>query len=595
MSEIRGDAEGTGISLFQHIRESAERFFNTGRPNFLGIAQGETTAFLFGDHPVAYRLLLIALSVAAAGLLYVLVRQLGMSRPAALLTMVLLAGSIQLRSYHDPVLGYWGTTQLVLIFTLASVIVFHRALRDENRRLFWISVALFVPAPLLYEAAYPLVAMHLGVALIERRGRAALRASAPFLVIGVGFVLLSLYLRRTAVVIPQGYDVGGSPLDALRVYVVQLFAAIPASNLFFKADHGAFIPLGAGPTAAELVAATWRGLVVFGAVALLSWRLATRRSLPEPRTLGALAIVGGLLWTTSVMIISTSPKYQTELVPGRTHLPSLFQVFAWAMVASAALFALLRVAVRRSRAAVLLVTLSCAGLLGLAAGMTAFSNVRTVALEIPVTEARGLLERAAGDGVFGALPEEGTLLFAGADLTWGTGSWFQSPGSLESMLMDKEGRRLDGRIVPPADRFDCAVSGKFPPEECEPVGAAAAFVRVRPRQTGGTVVVASIPGRARVPQRAVAQRLRVYETSESGTPRPPVISSLTTRGRVWTSAGLTWRTVETGDDWAIFEATLPPATPVLGSAFTAPGVRDFYALGPPNEIVRIYGTKRLLP
>src|SRR5205823_4526076 len=139
----------------------------------------------------------------------------GLPRPAALLAVVVMAGTIQLRSFHDPVLGYWGTTQLVLALTLASLLFLLRGLRGgERRHLIW-SFLLFLPCPLLYEGAYPLVLLHLAVALGERRGRGAIRAAAPFLALGAFFVALSLYLRATATAVVPGYEVGSSVWAAL--------------------------------------------------------------------------------------------------------------------------------------------------------------------------------------------------------------------------------------------------------------------------------------------------------------------------------------------------------------------------------------------
>jgi hypothetical protein len=595
VSESRGQNALIGKSLPGFVWDSAQNFLDSGRAGVGGMFQGLSTAWVIGDHPVGYHLLLIALTAVAAGLLFVLARRLGLSRSGALLVTVVLAGALQLRSYHDPLLGYWGTIQWVLIFVLGSLIVFQRALEQDSRRLLWLSVLIYLPAPVLYEGAFTLVPVYAALALFERRGMAALRPCLPYLAIAAAFVVLSLYLRANASVVPAGYELGSSPLSALRTYVIQLFAAIPASNLFFKADYGSFLPLGGHPTKAELAGALWRGLVVFGLVALLSIRLASPdgSKLPGGRVLGRLAIVGGLIWATAGIAVAAAPKYQAEIVAGKNHLPSLIEAFGWSLVAAAALLGLMRAAAQRSRAALWLVALAGAGLLGLGAGMTAFNNLRVVGLEVPVAQTRGLLERAVSDGLLRSVPERGTLIFASQDLVWDTGNFNQFPISLEAMLFDHTGRRFDGRLLPPPQRLGCATSPGLLPQECERPAGYVAWVRVRARPGGGSVIVATLPPRTRRPLEVPTRKLRVYARNTVSGVRPPRVIALTTAGRAWSSERVRWRRVQAAGDTAIYEARVPPlrATTVddSGSKFTFGPGRS------PEQIVRIYGSKRLLP
>jgi hypothetical protein len=595
----RGKLELTGDSLPNHLWTTAEHFLSgSGRPNVLGTTQGLFTVWLFED-VFAYHAFLLVLTVAAAGVLYLLVREVGLSRGGGLLVVTLVAGALQFRSYHDGLLGYSGTIQLILILTLASVLVFLRGLRRDDTRLLVVSFLLFLPCPLLYEGTYTLVGIHAGVALLERRGWAAVRASLPFLLLGAGFIVLSYILRSAAPSVVPGYEVGGTPLSALRTYVIQLFAPLPASSLIFGADYGAFLGIGGRPTKPELLAAAWRGAVVFGLVLLLALRMTGRdgSKLPTARTLQSLAVIGGLLWLTSVVVISFSPKYQTELIPGRGHLPVLVQVFGWALVGTAVLLALLRSAARRSISAVRVVAVGAAGVLGFAAGLVGFINMRVVGLETPIRETRTLLEQATAEGAFESMPRDASLIFTLRDLGWHTGRWNQVSDALESMLIRQGGRRLDGRLMEPPERFNCPRSGTFPPADCEPLHDAAAWVRVRPRPGGGSVIVGRLPeSSSRNASKATTDELRAFARFDEEPTRPPMVVALTRTGEPWNSAGLSWRRVEQGDDWAIYEARVPRGPMPVASTLDDPEARvDFTALGSPDQIVRIYGTKHLLP
>ena len=353
VAESRGQGALSGQGLFESLWLYSRGFVDAGRPSVVAIFQGLGTAWLVGDHRVGSKLLLIVLTVVAAGFLYALAVRLGLSRTSALLVLAVLAASLQMRSYHDPLLGYWGSIQLLLVLVLGSLIVFVRALHRGSAGGIALSLLLFLPALLLYEGAYMLVPVFAAVALFERRGQAAFVAAAPFLALGAALVCLSLYLRATAPLVPEGYEVGLSPLAALQTYVAQLLSPLPASNLLLRADHASFLPLGTKPTNAELAAAAWRGLLVFVVVLGVALRLSTNGAcrLARSEALGRVAVVGAIVWLTAGIALSTSPKYQAELVAGKNAVPGLIAVFGWALVASSGVLALLRAASRRSRMA----------------------------------------------------------------------------------------------------------------------------------------------------------------------------------------------------------------------------------------------------
>lgn len=600
-SVIRGQMELNDIGLPRLIWDSLDNYLSaSGRPNVIAVVQGTFVVWLF-DQEVPYHAYLLVVTLVAAGVLYALVRELGLSRWGGLLVITLLAGAIQFRSYHDGLLGYTGTIQIALALMLGSVLLFLRALRRDDKRLLVLSVLLFLPCPLLYEGTYTLAAVHLGVALMERRGWAAVRAALPFLVIGATFVVISYLLRMSAPSVVPGYEVGSSPMAALRTYFLQLFAPLPASNLIFQADHGAFLPVGGNPTKPELLAGAWRAVVVFAVVVLVALHLTGRDGvrLPSRESIKGMAVIGVLLWVSSIVIISLAPKYQTELVAGRGHLPVVVQVFGWALVAAAVLFALLRSALGRSRAAVLAVAVGAGALLGLGAGMVGFNNTRVIGLEQPVKESRALLEESAHAGVFADVAADGSLLFTNRDLGWPTGKFNQVPDALESLLRKETDRRYDGRIVPPPETFDCPPSDSGLPADCEPLDDSAAWVSVRGRSDGGSVVVASVPDVAagRAVFEATAQDVRTFVREDLGAPlRPPKLVGITETGSRWTSARLTWRRVKSGGDWAIFEATVTGGPLPVASTLNDPRSNvDFNALGGPDRVVRLYGTRHLLP
>ena len=594
VSEYRGEVRLSGDGLLHHVWDAAVSYYESGRPNFLSPLQGLSTAWAIGNHPMLYHLAMIALAMVVAALLYLLARQLGLGRGTAMLVTVVMAGGLQARSYHDALLGYWGTVEIVLILTLGSVLAFHRALITGRRGLWWLSLALFLPVPPFYEAAYTVVAVHVGVALLERRGRAALRACLPFVLYSAFWILLSMYARATSEVVVPGYEVGNNPWAALRTYLTQLIAPIPGSNVLFRADYGSFNALGTRPTRPELIGGLWRGLVAVAAVALVAWRLAWAdggRRLPAPGVLTRLAVVGAAFWVSPIVALAAAPKYQSEIVPGKGHLPTFLQSVGWALVAAAVVLALLRAASVRSRAMVAGVGAALALTLGLATGVTAFNNMRVVGLEVPVLKTRNLLESAAANGLLDGLPRGATLLFSNADLHWKTGYFGQFPMALEELLLDRSDQLFDARLVPPFD-FSCRRGAGVPPPECATMDRTAAWVRIRARPGGGVAFLATLDKRGRNPDLWLTRHLRVYVDDEGSSPPPPLVGQTQT-GSPWSSGAVRWRERPARGGGAIYEADLPS---LRALSLEDPRAKlTFDDLGTGDDLVRQFGSEFLLP
>jgi hypothetical protein len=235
-------------------------------------------------------------------------------------------------------------------------------------------------------------------------------------------------------------------------------------------------------------------------------------------------------------------------------------------------------------------------LLGFGAAVDGYNNMRVVALEVPITKARGLLEAAAGDGALASLPPGMTLLFSPKDIQWNTGSFSQVAQPLQALLMDRAGRSYDSRPLLPTTRFDCRPA-ETAPECLAPVGREAAWVRVRTRRGGGSVIVGRLAApETRSVDRQVTHDVRVYvHTDGGGVPGPPHLIGSTPSGSPWDSDILAWKRFANGGGWAIYTARVTGAAPVASLLDDAIATVDFTALGPSDQMVRIYGTKSLLP
>jgi hypothetical protein len=387
------------------------------------------------------------------------------------------------------------------------------------------------------------------------------------------------------------YHVGGGPWAALRTYFVQLFPPLPTTSISFDPS------IAGAPTPGELAGAAWRGLAVAAAVALLSvWALRERAAV---KATGSIVALGFALWLAPPLLLSVTPKYQAELNAGRGYLPVLIQVFGVAILLTCGLRALLRAAAARSRPALAATIAAAACVLGLAAGVTAFNNLRVLGILQPDREARALLEAGVQHGAFAAVPAGASVLFVDRDLAWSSGVNLYDIPWQALMLANRTDRSYDARIEPAAapDARPCPRAPTFAQTPCAELADDVVWVSARERSDGGTVVVAPAGDARTIRGGVVDGELRAYrELIGSTTPQPPRLVGATSRGTPWTSSAVTWRRLRAGDGWALYAGRLAAGARPLASSVVDPrGQLDFTAMPAPPARVRLLGSRRLLP
>lgn len=606
---LRGQLMLSHKTLADQISSDISGSLRVLRPQFLADVFSDPVVYIFNGHPALYRLYLVALTVICGVLVWALVRRLGGSTPLAALVIAVFAGAVQFRFYHDAMLGYYGVTQWALGFVLASLLAMLKSMRGGSWR--WATAAgvLFACGCMMQEWVYPLAATHLCLALAERRGRKALVPAFPALVVGAVFLLGGIVGSGGASSQPvaAGYNVSLNVGHVIGSYVTQLIPPVPGTDRLFPEGPVAYFygnasayPLGGHPTPAELFAALWRGFAVFGVVllfALWTFRRGVVR-IPDPRVGVRLLAIGIPFWLAPPIFLSVAEKYQVELAPDRGYLGVLVQEVGFALVAAAALISVVRLAERRSRTALICTALTASLLLGFAAGVDGFNNLRIVALEQPVRRTRDLLETAAKNGALNVVPRHSTLLFSGHDMNWPTGSWLFGTNTGEAVLFADSGRAFDVRYAADQTAMDCPPVATFPPPICAPPEPSAAWVRVRARPGGGVVIVSRLtkPTAATIEKERSTNVFVYTEQSGESSPAPPPLVGTLPDGRPWSSANARWTKVRAGREWAIYQARFSPtAAPVAYSLDYPLSKVNFWPLPPPDQDVRIFGVKDLLP
>jgi hypothetical protein len=560
---LEGRLALTGDSLASFIGDGVLHGLEAGRPQPLGGVWGNLVIAVFGDARAAYKLLLVALTVGCAALLYALVRQLGGTRPVAAMVVVLLAGAVQFRAYHDPMLGYYGTTQVALACALGSLLLM------LHGRTAW-AVVVFAAAVMLYETAAPLALAHL--ALAATRGRA--RAAIPFLATAFAFVAYGFVVRTlTDGGDGGGYAVGYDAGAIVSTYFEQLVPPLPGANVLF--GDGA---LFARPTAPELAGAAWRAAAVGAAVAWVGLRHAgdELRLLP-------MAATGAALIAAPVLLIAMAEKYQHELSLATGYLPVIMQSFGWALLAGAAVLAL----GRRSRPAVVV----AAAVLAAGAALSGYDVVRVAATEVPRATVNDALVHAAGRGALDAVPAGATVLLVESDMGSGMTGWGERH-MLDAVLREQTGRRYDGRHHPAAGVGTCPADPDAAiPRDCGPVAARAAWVRAGASRGQAAVTVATFagPGTTGAPVTALAAYV------EGASLAPPELTATAADGTPWSGSGQPWRRARSGGGWALYRLTPSAPAPVADTIALAGRTIDLAAPVAAADRVRELGTARVLP
>jgi len=569
-----------------------------GRPQPLGVVFGTLLSIAFPER-AAYKLALIVLTLACIALVVLLLRRLGTPRASLPFVAVAVAGGLQFRGYHDPVLGYYGTTQVSLLLLLGGLLAYLHFLRGGGVRWFALAFALAALLVASYEVNYPLVAafacLHLGRDPRRVRG---LRWSTPLLGLGAVMVLVAAVTHSNASVVASGYDTSLDLIAVTQATLRQLFAPIP-SIYFISGGDG----LLASPTSAEALGAVWRAGTAAALVALLALGFRHRATVdtgPEPSHASAsrtddgpvqeeaIAGIGVVLVAGSVVLVSLASKYQTEIPLGRGYLPTLLQTAGLVMLATAAWT---RWGARLSATRVpLLATVTVVGAVVL---MTEYTNLRVIAADLPARAQRDLVEGALERGLVDDLPDRATLFYSGRDFNWPRTNVGYYPGTLDSLVLTESDRRVDVRSYPPTAPA-CLANGRFPVDDCAPTGPTTSWLAVRGHRFGGSAIRADV-ARGDDALKGLAARIVVLARGTSASAGPS-LAGYTADGDVWTPQAGRWRRRALDDGWVRFETTDPGRKPPVAASLIDPrSTIDFAAGENLAATVRLFGTKKLLP
>ena len=349
---------------------------------FFPLSEYARILFLAVDgNPVTYKIILMALVLLDAALLYALLKR--MVGQGGLPTVAVLAFSatLQFRFYHEPILSFSGLLPIITAMVLAALLSFVRYLDSRDRRLLLVSVAWFATSLLMYEVALPMCLVFVLLAAVyPARATFAqtMRASWMHLVAAGGAVGIVLVLRYGFHFVPttadkvSGYQLNFSPVPVVLTVIKQMVAAVP------------LIPWGARMVASSLGLANRQlfgspltylrvdpilslviATVFFGVGLLVLRPFLTRRDHAAPPAFRAMVIVGLGFLVLPNILISLAARHQLGVGWGQGYLPVYMSSIGVAILIATALDWVARSRVPRLAAAILPVVLALGfGLVG---------------------------------------------------------------------------------------------------------------------------------------------------------------------------------------------------------------------------------------
>ncbi len=296
------------LPLIQNLLIFIRKYLELGRINILS----SYYYFLFYIEAVSvYKAVIIGLVCADVLLFGLVVREACGSCRISQFSMLLIPALIQFRAYQDPVTGFYGLMQVILIELLLTVYFLLRYLHTARKKYFIFSLIPFLIGLLTYEVCYPFILMIPLIVLLETRDwRKSIRLSIPYgavvlLLLGLIFIVRMQFARDSTY---AGVAFSPDLNLILQTYGYQVFAGLPLSFYFAGKQLAILGTSYLAPDVlhyrlADFLAAidTSDLLIAVLILVVLAWILRSRTDEKEKLRLGTLFGIGAAFWLLSAV------------------------------------------------------------------------------------------------------------------------------------------------------------------------------------------------------------------------------------------------------------------------------------------------------
>lgn len=274
--------------------------------------------FYILDTIYLYKLFLLNITIAGIGVFSYLIYLLSKDKYLSLLFLFLTPVFFQYRLYHDPMLSFQGLMQVVFIYTTLSLIFLTKYLQDSSRYNYYLSLFFFTLALLTYEISYIFIFLFIPIVLSHMKLKNNLRKifylSIPYILILCLLALFTLYLRSHAATNTGAYVPNWDLLIILKTYFNQTISVLPTSYSIATGNISGFY---------HFITFRDTSIALFF-ILLYIYSL----SFKERNVLNKnLILLGVLIIVLPGILISLSPRYQSQIQFGIAYLPIYIQSF----------------------------------------------------------------------------------------------------------------------------------------------------------------------------------------------------------------------------------------------------------------------------
>ena len=342
-------------------------------------------------------------------LFYVFLKKFGRSRSLALWSIAIVLLTFQIRLFYDPYAGIVVVMQVVMGCLLGSFILIIDEI--DGKRTVWripAAVLLYAVAALTYEIAYLYVAVIFCVAWFRFGSlRPAIKLTLSFVAVFALLVVKDVWLRHNSNLIAlthREYVITFNPVTSFTTWFWQTAAAVPLSYLTLNPKH--YLPGFQGTLFRHSGTALAVFLLAIGVGYSIVRASPRDPGRPAETPLWQIIVVGVLLAIIPGALLSVSPRWQSEVVPGLGYLPVYEAGFGIAMLIGAVLLVLLRAGGPVRTIAGLAVPLA----FGIVLTVTYQANALTLALYDPVWNwARQNVTQSVKLGLLNSVPADASI------------------------------------------------------------------------------------------------------------------------------------------------------------------------------------------
>ena len=158
-AQIKGRLFYENINIFNfYFRETLAWYWNNGR--FFPLSLSMYFIFYLINEPIIVKSFYFTLIIINLIYFFKIINYFTNSKKIGLLFCVLVATSIQLRLWHDPVLSFHGLMQTLLLFFLISIYYFLKNEKKINNNYHKISLFFYFLSLLTYEISYCFIGLY---------------------------------------------------------------------------------------------------------------------------------------------------------------------------------------------------------------------------------------------------------------------------------------------------------------------------------------------------------------------------------------------------------------------------------------------------